>query len=293
MSWKPVVVGVDDSPASGAALALAWSVARQAGTECRPVHVVRELPSVPADFDREDAQSKAAAAARDAVASALTGAAPSEALAQIEVRSGNTAFVLGAAVKEYGAELLVLGGKHHAAPARWFSSSTVHHAVRTIDVPLLVATEHRGSLGRVIAAADLSDAAAPTLAAAGRFAALLGAELRALHVVEPFPPIPDVAVQLDEQEHISSAEREFGHVVDQALEGHAAEPVVRCGMPSRTICDEAEAWQADLIVVGSHGKGWVDRVLLGSTAERLLNRLPASVLVVPVGGARSGRDSVR
>jgi len=38
----------------------------------------------------------------------------------------------------------------------------------------------------------------------------------------------------------------------------------------------------DLVIVGSHGKGWVDRVLLGSTTERLLNKLPCPVLVIPV-----------
>jgi len=35
-------------------------------------------------------------------------------------------------------------------------------------------------------------------------------------------------------------------------------------------------------VVGSHGKGWVDRLLIGSTTERLLNRLPTSLLIVPI-----------
>jgi hypothetical protein len=37
------------------------------------------------------------------------------------------------------------------------------------------------------------------------------------------------------------------------------------------------------VVVGSHGKGWVDRVLIGSTTERLLATLPAGLLVVSTG----------
>ena len=40
-------------------------------------------------------------------------------------------------------------------------------------------------------------------------------------------------------------------------------------------------WGADLVVLGSHGKGWVDRMLLGSTTERLLSHLPTSMLVIP------------
>lgn len=58
------------------------------------------------------------------------------------------------------------------------------------------------------------------------------------------------------------------------------------GLPAETIAEEARAWQADLIVVGSHGKGWVDRILIGSTAERLVTELPTSVLVVPVKAGR-------
>jgi len=49
------------------------------------------------------------------------------------------------------------------------------------------------------------------------------------------------------------------------------------------------------VVVGSHGKGWVDRLLLGSTTERLLDQLPASLLVVPAppGKRRPGRAERR
>ena len=214
---------------------------------------------------------------------ALRDRVPAEALEHLEVRQGNAAWVLAAAVRDYAAELLVLGGKHHAAPVRWFGGSTVHHAVRTIDVPILVTASERPLFGRVMVAADLSEAAIPTLTTGARFAGAFGAELCALSVVEPFPPIPDVAVQVDEQEHLRLTEEEFARIVERAAGGTEISRLVRCGTPGRAIAEEAEAWGADLVVVGSHGKGWVDRVLLGSTTERLLNRLPTSVLVVPVG----------
>jgi hypothetical protein len=37
--------------------------------------------------------------------------------------------------------------------------------------------------------------------------------------------------------------------------------------------------------MGSHGKGWIDRLLLGSVTERALNELPTSLLVVPTAAA--------
>jgi len=58
--------------------------------------------------------------------------------------------------------------------------------------------------------------------------------------------------------------------------------VVRRGIAVDVIAEEAAAWRADVVVVGSHGKGWVDRLLIGSATEQLLNDLPTAVLVIPV-----------
>jgi universal stress protein family protein len=44
------------------------------------------------------------------------------------------------------------------------------------------------------------------------------------------------------------------------------------------------------VVVGSHGKGWVERLLIGSVTERLLNQLPSSLLVVPAYAHAKARD---
>src|SRR5205807_10369742 len=57
--------------------------------------------------------------------------------------------------------------------------------------------------------------------------------------------------------------------------------VVRYGMAVETILREAVDGRADLLVVGSHGRGWAERALVGSVTERLLSYLPTSLLVVP------------
>jgi hypothetical protein len=63
--------------------------------------------------------------------------------------------------------------------------------------------------------------------------------------------------------------------------------VVRTGQPAETILAEAAAWHGGLLVVGSHGKGWADRLLVGSTTERLLSALRVSVLVIPTARSRT------
>ncbi len=58
------------------------------------------------------------------------------------------------------------------------------------------------------------------------------------------------------------------------------ETTVVSGSPREAIVDEAKAWEADLIVVGSHGYGFWDRMLLGSVSDAVIHHAPCSVLVV-------------
>jgi nucleotide-binding universal stress UspA family protein len=53
------------------------------------------------------------------------------------------------------------------------------------------------------------------------------------------------------------------------------------GKPAIEIIKIARDWQADLIVLGSHGRIRIPRLLLGSVAEKVMRRAPCPVLVVP------------
>jgi nucleotide-binding universal stress UspA family protein len=55
---------------------------------------------------------------------------------------------------------------------------------------------------------------------------------------------------------------------------------VGMGSPERLITDLAGDWGADLIVAGSHGRGFWTRALVGSTSDSLVHHAPCSVLVV-------------
>ncbi len=52
------------------------------------------------------------------------------------------------------------------------------------------------------------------------------------------------------------------------------------GSAGKTIVEEAEDWEADLIVVGSHGYGFWARAFMGSTSDKIIHHAPCSVLVV-------------
>jgi nucleotide-binding universal stress UspA family protein len=55
---------------------------------------------------------------------------------------------------------------------------------------------------------------------------------------------------------------------------------VLAGPAARAIVEEAEAWKADLIVVGSHGRGFWTRAWIGSVSDRIVRHAPCAVLTV-------------
>ena len=287
MAWGPIVVGVDASPAAAGAAVLGERIAQLAGVRCELVHAVRDawapLVAVSPDPQVVEMQNLQLAVAREAINRTLRGVPiQNRQLEDLSVLFGPPAAVLQEVARERRPGLLVLGGKHHSALERWLGGSTSLHVVRTSEVPVLITAGHPIALRRILVAADLSKSAGPTVALAERFARLVGAELRVLTVFEPLPDLPGIP-PMDPTEYYALAQETLERDVWPRLKAPRVEKVVRHGMVVETLLREANDWQADLLIVGSHGKGWAQRVLLGSVTERLINHLPTSLLVAPVG----------
>lgn len=295
MAWKPIVAGVDSSPESARAAAVATDVARAVGTTCHLVHVTGEQWSALAIAEMperaQEFRESLLARERERVERSLWGVPP-EVIQRMIVRVGRAAAVLKQIAAERGAGLIVMGGKHHSVLARWLAGSTSHDMVRTTDVPVLVTCGNQRPIRRVLAAVDLSAAARPTIEAAERFAGLFGAELRVVCALEPLPVVPE-APNYDLTHYYAMTEDQIAHEVWPLVDSPRAEKVTRFGPAVDAILQETAAWHADLVVVGSHGKGWVDRLLVGSVTERLLNRLPTSLLVVPVYAVVAAQDTAQ
>ncbi len=285
-AWKPIVAGVDDSPEGIHAANLALTVAGAAGVACHLVHgapsawAAASAPELPLDV--EALNEAVVSAARSRLLDALEPVVTVDALSNLDVRLGSAAMALKEAVTELGAGLVVLGGKHHPGITRWFGGSTVHNVVRTTDVPVLVAKGDAGGIRRVLVAVDVSYAAAPTIEEARKFADLYRADLEVFHAVEPLPVLATLPVALEDPEYRRLAEAEFHHVADTVLGDYPASRLIAHGEPSEAVTRRVTDWSADLLVVGSHGKGWVNRLLVGSTTERMLNSLPTNLLVVRI-----------
>lgn len=285
MSWEPIVVGVDASPESAAAVAFAIRAAERAGTSCHLVHATRDALAVPDAPEGNRYRQALVEQARAQLATVLRDAVPAQPLAKLVVRLGSAPGVLEDAAADLGAGLIVLGGKQHSMLGRWLGGSTSLDVVRSTDVPVLVVAGPADAFRRVLVAVDVSGAARPTLAAAERYAALFGAELRALSVLEPLPVIPEITPPYDTTQYYTMTEQMLAQDVWPAIRTPGVEKFVRHGMAVETILREVTDWRADLLVVGSHGKGWAERMLVGSVTERLINHLPTSLLVVPTRAA--------
>jgi nucleotide-binding universal stress UspA family protein len=73
----------------------------------------------------------------------------------------------------------------------------------------------------------------------------------------------------------------IGH---QAPDASGITARVRLGNPTEQIVAEAREWQADLVVLGTHGRSGLPRLLLGSIAEATLRDAGCSALVIPNQG---------
>jgi nucleotide-binding universal stress UspA family protein len=113
------------------------------------------------------------------------------------------------------------------------------------------------------------------------------ASLHAVHVASAYGPMLRVEVQ-DDIKVVSLAEARtlFAEYVHDHLKAlgdqcfQAIRPHVRVGAPSDEIVTLAKELDADLVIVGTHGRLGVKRLLLGSVAEAVVRKATCPVLVV-------------
>jgi nucleotide-binding universal stress UspA family protein len=111
------------------------------------------------------------------------------------------------------------------------------------------------------------------------------ATVRLVHVAPEPSAIQDahgrVVVYADQaMESSSSHSLDYMRTLETHFTGVPVESVVRFGDPAAGILEEAEAFGADLIVVGTGGRSGIGRVLLGSVAERVFAKATVAVMLV-------------
>lgn len=156
------------------------------------------------------------------------------------------------------------------------------------------------TIKKILYATDLSKNSAYAFRYAVDIAKNHNADIHLLHVVEKLPPAHEafvdyyLAVQ-DEGHHekivaesIDRTKKKLAAFRDreipdqpEIIDDHVTIEVIE-GYPVEEILSKSEEYDCDVIITGSHGKGFVSNALLGSVSERVFDRAHKPVIVVPL-----------
>jgi len=289
--FRRLLCATDFSEHAGVAARRAATVAATLGAELKLLHVLSE-PSLralrdlfPGSVDAEARLLDDARSLLEAEASRLRESAAGAAVQTVLRRGQPDDEILSAS---QDAELLVLGA-HGQNPLRdMIIGTTAERLLRKAPCPVLVsraAPEPR--YRRVLVPIDFSEHSERAMRAAASIAP--GADLTALHVFElPFEGklwmagVPDDEVNRFRAQARAQALR---RVLDLAAgigeAGARFRPHVEQGAAARSILELAGQLDADLIVMGRHGKSAAEAFFIGSVTRHVLSDAACDVLVMP------------
>jgi nucleotide-binding universal stress UspA family protein len=185
-----------------------------------------------------------------------------------------------------GSELLVVGTRGVSAFGAWLLGSVAHTVVRTSPCPVVLVPDYepeaagrRGAIQQVVVGVDGSPASDVALAWAVEEADLRDGDLHIVHTWQYLYGSELASVEAADLMRVDAAtvldralefarERVPNEVVGELVEGPAMESIV------------AAAEQADLVVLGSRGRGGLRTTLFGSVAHSVVNHSPTPVVVV-------------
>jgi universal stress protein A len=134
-------------------------------------------------------------------------------------------------------------------------------------------------LKKILAPTDFSDLSVRGVHYACQLAKDVGAEVTILNVVI----VDESGINKGEmEEHKQRLEEFVAKNVADVGANLRIRKVIDAGQPYRTIVDWAENERIDLIVMSSHGRSGLSRMLIGSVTDKVLRMAPCPVLVVPL-----------
>ena len=206
-----------------------------------------------------------------------------ESQAELAIRSGAPPATIANVARETNAALIVMGLGHHQLVDRIFGSETALHTLRAAHTPLFAVPQTYAAPPRqAIVGIDFSGAG---LAAVQSAVALLPSltRLTLVHVAPRWDLQPTTYVEwrLEYDRGVGPA---FERVVRELDAPHElkVDTVVREGRTTQELLTLADERRADVIIVGSKGLGFLDRVLVGSTATGVIRGAHCAVFAFPV-----------
>lgn len=286
-SSLPIIVGVDGSPESKVAVDWAARDAALRGAALKLVHVLvppavmtfPEVPMPPGYLQwQEDEGRKLLEAARETVTEAVRGASVE---VSTDMLSGPSVPVL--AEESAGAQMIVVGSRGRGALARGLLGSISTGLAHRAHCPVAIIHDQdplmpHPAQAPVVVGVDGSPASEHALAIAFEQASFRGVDLVAVHAwsdngVFEFPGSDWTALQAAGEETLSERLAGWQERYPDVL----IRRVVVADKPAHQLLEQAES--AQLLVVGSHGRGGFTGMLLGSVSTSVVHGARMPVIV--------------
>ena len=276
---ESVLVATDFSEEAGFAAKRGASLAREMGLRGALAHV---LPaSLPAGL-----HVQAATRAQEALAVLAEETAREGPRFELRLLSGKVDEALAEAAQDF--DLVVAGARGQRLLAGFSLGRVSAHLARLSRRPVLIVKRPpEGPYRRVVAAVDFSEPAREAVQWAARLAPQ--AEVHLVHAFEVefestlrFTGVADDEVHAYRRQARERAVRAIERLIGQP--GVPRERIARTvahGYPPRVILDCAAQTDAQLVAVGKHAAGRIERLLIGSVALQVLEQAECDVLVVP------------
>lgn len=203
--------------------------------------------------------------------------------ATIVIEEGEPAEAILRTAEAEGSELIVTSTARDEPLGRFLLGRTVGRLLRRARVPLLVVKNRpRGSYRHIVVATDFSESSRHALEAALRF--FPERRRTVFHAYEaPLAGLTgDPASYRREYREVAAQDCEaFLQSVDKPKDRWQYPHVlIEYGAPDRLLRDYVQDKDAELVVLGTHGRSALLEVLLGSVAKQIMDGLPCDALVV-------------
>lgn len=297
MTIQDILVPVDFSRCSGAALDVAVQYAERFGARVHLLHAyVDPIASVPFGRDGISGPPTApievlqdARRAREAEAAKLQARCEEHGVeAKVDEIEGDPKRVIVDYAGQMGADMIVMGTHGRSGVTRMLLGSVAERTVRSASCPVLtVPREEEGAaraVRRIVCATDLTSVSARAVEVATSMAKAFGASLTLVHVVHAAPYLgwdgaaAMAAIHDSYLDELRRGAKESLAELAQGIEGVSVDTNVFNGVPHEVLGSLAK--EADLLVLGTHGRGGVEHMLIGSVAERTVRLAEGAVLTV-------------
>jgi nucleotide-binding universal stress UspA family protein len=294
---KTVLVPTDGSPLAARAIPYAAALARAANSR---LIVLRALDGLQAGREPDAELAASTQLDADAGQARQQGVDVESYLHHLSREDVGEAIVETAAKRE--ADLIVMSTHGRSGIGRFFYGSVADKVLRLATTPVMLIPANCEQAWptdrppRILVPLDRSELASRGLGPAIELCDQLGGELVLVHVV-PFPTYAydegHVYATYQLEADLAAATVEIEATADSLRSGgRVVRTQVTSGVPTAAIADIAREEQADLIVMATHGRGGLARVVLGSIATATLHQAGRPVVLVrPFGPAQPAEQT--